>query len=82
MLQLILQMPSSKSLLSRAETLAADLELTNLSCLTTGQFKSSICSAQRQEFVDGLCRKPLHGKFLIYTRSDTINASLKLWTDA
>ena len=69
-------MPSSKSLLSRAETFAADLGLTNLSCLTTGQFKSRICSAQRQEFVDRLCGKPLHGKFFIYMRSDTIDASL------
>ena len=71
---IISQMPSSKSLLSKAEIVAVDLGLDNFSCLPTGQLKSIICSAQQQKLVTRLCEKPLHDKFYTYMRSD-INTS-------
>ena len=70
---LISQMPSSKSLLSKATKLASELGLINTSHFTSGQLKNAICSAQCQKLTSILCEKPLHGRFFNQLRSDNIN---------
>ena len=49
------QLPFSKSLLSKANKFATDLELNNTSRFTSGQLKNTICSAQWQKIHTTLC---------------------------
>ena len=72
---LISQMPSRRSLLSRATAFASDLGLDDISNLSSGQLKSTVCSAQREKLITTLCAKPLHGKFFNYIRSDNVHAT-------
>ena len=66
---LISQMTSFKSLLSKATKLASELGLINTSHFTSGQLKNAICSAQYQKLTSILCEKPLHGRFFNQLRS-------------
>jgi len=38
-----------------------------------GQLKSAICAAQQNKLFDGLCAKPLHGKFINWMQSANVN---------
>ena len=58
------QLPSRVSVLSRASCLSSSLMLDDVLSYLKGQLKSAICAAQQNKLLDGLCTKPLHGKFV------------------
>jgi len=56
------QLSSCVSVLSRAPCLASTGWHVKL---FQGRLKSVICAAQQNKLLDGLCAKPLHGKFIL-----------------
>ena len=73
--QLISHFPPRKSLISKADGIIADLSLCINLEHTPTQLKESLCAAQRERLLGHLCAKPLHGKFINWARSDSVNTS-------
>ena len=64
---LVNQLPSHVPVISRASVLATSLSLDDILCYSQSQLKSSVCDAQQEKMLDGLCAKPLHSKFYNWT---------------
>ena len=67
------QLPSRVSVLSRASCLASSLMLDDVSSYSRGRLKYVICAAQQNKLLDGLCVKPLHGKFINWMQSASVD---------
>jgi len=71
--ELMLEIPSRRSVLSMADDVASSLALGDVLSFSSGQLKIAVATSQREKLLDILYAKPLHGKFFTWVHSSAIN---------